>query len=189
MADARQPRGNLFQYTLKGVEELDHFPTDEAQERALNEIGHEVRVRDLSLGILILAAIVFITTACTRQLIHLLIPGMLGSADKDVSLILGVMAGIAVMRWLHRWGAARDLRRKLLDCGVPVCVPCAYLLQGLPSETVACPECGMPIPIEVRTLKRTCRRFKQPQEKLKATSKAAFNVGHMINIVDRPQRV
>ena len=152
VADAGKPRPNLFRYTLKGVEELDHFPSEESRLRALDEIGSEVRLRDLAFGITILAAVVFTTAAGTRMLIRWLIPGVLGSADKDVSLLCGVIVGVVVMRWLHRWGTAKSLRRKLLKCGVPVCVHCGYLLRGLPTDVGLCPECGTAIPTETRLI-------------------------------------
>lgn len=47
---------------------------------------------------------------------------------------------------------ARELRKKLIECGVPVCERCGYLLRGLPTEASCCPECGAVIDAEMREL-------------------------------------
>ena len=164
VSDAGKSRPNLFRYTLKGVEELDHFPSEESRLRALDEIGSEVRLRDLAIGITILAAVVFITASGARMLIRWLIPGVLGSADKDVSLLCGVIVGVVVMRWLHRWGTAKSLRRKLLKCGVAVCVQCGYLLRGLPINADTCPECGATISAEARLVMQPFSNQQQDAE-------------------------
>jgi predicted Zn-ribbon and HTH transcriptional regulator len=66
-----------------------------------------------------------------------------------IRVVAMIGAGFLVLRKLHRWGAAADLRRKLLAANVPVCVKCGYLLRGLPLDPGRCPECGTAFSEEV----------------------------------------
>ncbi|MGE3181608.1 MAG: hypothetical protein AB7N71_08255 [Phycisphaerae bacterium] len=49
-------------------------------------------------------------------------------------------SGIVVLTWLWRQKCRRFLRERLIEQGVPVCIPCGYDLRGLSENR--CPECG-----------------------------------------------
>ena len=51
--------------------------------------------------------------------------------------------------WMKRY-VPELLRHELLDCGVPICVPCGYPLIGLPGPH--CPECGRPFDQQVQRI-------------------------------------
>ncbi|MCK4872908.1 MAG: hypothetical protein KAS72_09305 [Phycisphaerales bacterium] len=51
--------------------------------------------------------------------------------------------------WMKRY-VPELLRHELLDCGVPICVPCGYPLIGAPGPN--CPECGRPFDEQVQRI-------------------------------------
>lgn len=68
---------------------------------------------------------------------------------------VGIVTGI-VLRF--RNPIRRELRRILVDKGVPICIACGYDLRALPPGR--CPECGAPPELELETTENsgTCHR-------------------------------
>lgn len=142
--------------TLAGVEELKLFPTDAAREKAIDEYASSIRGWDLGLGILIFAAIGIALLLGVRLGIGTLMQwwpwiGRPMVREPLTFAIIGVCMFLA-LRVLHRMGVRKAMRRKLVESGVPVCLGCGYLLQGLSPESTTCPECGMTIEARVRVL-------------------------------------
>lgn len=74
---------------------------------------------------------------------------------ENVGVILAVVAAIVVTLWLlYRWEARQELRVKLVQFGVPVCLKCGYSLRGLTPSHERCPECGHTIADEVLRILR-----------------------------------
>jgi len=67
------------------------------------------------------------------------------------SLMIALAASVYPALRLRR-RAAKELRRRLLDLGVPVCIKCGYCLRSLTSDR--CPECGKELDVRVRDLIR-----------------------------------
>jgi len=134
---------HLLNLTLAGLPELDHFPSLEERQKALWEIGNEAG--DTKSGWFWLAILAVVGGAILARYVagwllsYVALPGEL----EDILKVLTILAVFfLVLRWLHRRGAAAELRRKLLARGVPVCMGCGYLLRGLSVSTERCPECG-----------------------------------------------
>jgi len=124
---------------------LDLFDSDEQRKAAVGEIEREAG-NPISFGywlavVIIGGAVITINVFIKRWLLVLNVPDTAATLIHWTLLI--VCFGV-ILRWLHRWGAASDLRQKLLKFGVPVCLKCGYALRGLPVEIGRCPECGRP---------------------------------------------
>jgi predicted Zn-ribbon and HTH transcriptional regulator len=136
-------RKHLLNFTLRGLPELEHFPDQESRRKALEEIAGEAgnpKIASFWVAIVLLAG----ATVATRWLAGWLLSKVLWPPIvEEILHTAGMLAGfLIVLRWLHRSGAAGELRAKLLVSGVPVCLKCGYLLRGLPAGTGRCPECG-----------------------------------------------
>lgn len=148
-----KPRQRTFlDFTLRGLDELDRFPTPEARARAMDELSSETRGWELVKGIVICV----LATAAVVVLVRVLVPrslaGIVGPfVLKDLALLCGIATFVFVSRWLHRRGSARSLRVKLIAAGVPVCIECGYAMKGL-SATSRCPECGAEMTAAARAL-------------------------------------
>ncbi len=127
--------------TLAGMAELDLFPTDRARQQAFSEISdNPSRPKRMAVAITLVVAVIFAVASLAKWLL----------AKLDVPQgIAGVLLGLAIVvtlmfsiRALHRRVMAHELRLKLLEVGVPICVKCGYALQGLPTDATRCPECG-----------------------------------------------
>lgn len=146
-------RKHLLHYTLAGLTELQHFPSDADRQLALDEIGGEAGNPKrgsfwLALGIIAISVIAARMLA-VWVLSFVVWPG----AIEELLRFLAIFgAFFIVLRWLHRWGAAGELRAKLVAQGVPVCFKCGYLLHGLRNEVGRCPECGREFDAQVRQI-------------------------------------
>ncbi len=144
---------HLLAATLGGLDELKHFPTEESRRKALEEMEAGIKGWELVLGIVVtaLAAIAcfFLATYAVRWLAPSTVPRFLSDLAPWMVTAVGVFV---TLRLLHRWGAAPDLRDRLIDAGVPICRGCGYLLRGLGAEAASCPECGRKIDDRVRSL-------------------------------------
>ena len=136
-------RRHLFNLTLAGLPELEHFEDEATRQTALNEIGQEAA--DLKSGgywsgVGILIGAMLASQFLARWLLRFVIwPALL---EEALHWLVTIVAFALTLRWLHRSGVAGQLRTKLLASGVPICMKCGYLLRGLPLDPGRCPECG-----------------------------------------------
>ena len=143
--DDKKPK-HLLDLTLRGLPELEEFDNDAQRQAALREIGQEAA--DLKsggywLGVAVLVGSTVISWWTVRWVLARI------SWPQWIEGLIQLLAFGGtfwlVIRWLHRSGARAELRQKLLQQGIPVCLKCGYLLRGLPPETQRCPECGQAI--------------------------------------------
>lgn len=150
---ADKPKKNLFNFTLAGLPELEHFPDAATKQAALKAIEGSVGWKDWLVSIGLVAAVAVAVQYGLRYLLRAQpITALHGELGDSLRIILTVAAVILTIRFLHRWGAGKFLRGKLLEASVPVCLHCGYLLRGLPAEATKCPECGKAIDERARAL-------------------------------------
>lgn len=144
---------HLFSVTLQGFDEVKHFKSSDDRRRAFAEVANEVRGRDLALGIILTAAAAGASFAAARVIFRYLLPRSIPANVAEMGCItLTLLGALLALCALHRWGAAKELRRKLVASGVPVCLECGYRLDGLPRGTGECPECGAAVSPHVALL-------------------------------------
>lgn len=134
----------LMSLTLAGLDELDKFPSEESRREALDRWAREGEGFSSPrwwLAVALVAGGSFFAMQLTSRFMGALFPRH-ASVIELLAWTVGVVTFLAVLRWLHRVGAARVLRRELLRAGVPVCQGCGATLTGLPDEAGHCPECG-----------------------------------------------
>jgi hypothetical protein len=144
---------HLLNFTLRGLPELSYFDNEEQRQRALQEIGGEAG--NIRSGGFWLAIVLLVGAAVAARFIAawLLSYVQWHHELEDLLRVLAMITvAVFVLRRLHRWGAASDLRHKLLQCRIPVCLKCGYLLRGLPAEPGRCPECGIFFSDEVKAI-------------------------------------
>ncbi|RJP35974.1 MAG: hypothetical protein C4547_08340 [Phycisphaerales bacterium] len=142
-----------MRFSLRGLPELDLFESDEQRTAAIAEIEREVG-SPMTLGYWIAVAILFATVMVVRRYVKgwLQMLNVPPGVDTFLYWAAVLTTALIVLRWLHRWGAATELRQKLLEAGVPVCTKCGYCLRGLADSVGRCPECARPFDAQVVTL-------------------------------------
>lgn len=133
----------LLDLTLSGIDELELFDTPEQRQEALSQIGDEAanpRSWGFWLGVVIVAGSAAGVMFFLRWLLPLL--GLHGLWRELTTTVIIAATFWFVLRWLHRSGIRRELRQKLINQNIPVCMGCGYLLRGLPLSSMRCPECG-----------------------------------------------
>jgi hypothetical protein len=143
-------RKHPMNMTLAGIEELEMFPNAEEREKAIAQHADSIRGWDLALGagVCVVAGVgawVLARWGILGGLSYLTSKPVPGWAQELVTFGTIALCMFMTLRVLHRWGAKRELRHKLVTLGVPVCVGCGYLLRGLDPKTEKCPECGRAI--------------------------------------------
>ena len=143
--------------TLADLPELEHFESDEQRDRALRQIEVETGNPfswDWVIGAAILIGTVLVAVYALRWLIPRIpvVNDFPRNVQQILRLALTLGVFFVVLRWLHRWGAAEQVREKLIASGVAVCRGCGYALKGLPVDSTNCPECGRGIDEDVRRL-------------------------------------
>lgn len=131
---------------LRGLPELEMFPDDASREQAVRELNagfYTWRIIPVLLGHMVL---LWAVTVLAGYTISRVVPSL-----KPVSGWLGMAVSLASYLGYLMWALPRDLvrelRRKLVAAGVPVCVRCGYDLRGQPADSERCPECGTERPI------------------------------------------
>ncbi len=143
----RNPHGGY----LGNHPELELFPTDEQRRLALRHTASKIiGKRPFFIGWGAAAGTCLVITLVLRKFV-----GGLGLpiSQTMINLILmfPVMIPCALFGvWLMSWHVPKLLRNELLDCGVPICVPCGYALIGAPG--LNCPECGRPFDEQVQRI-------------------------------------
>ncbi len=125
----------------KQYPELEHFEREDVPgvaSEALTFAKHEVmRTWRFWLTLLALAGLYMTaTTLAARAMAQLF-----GSSEWvrfGAGAFCGVVVSLAAWR-LFRNRTRRHLRERLIQLGVPICLPCGYDLRG---STDRCPECG-----------------------------------------------
>ncbi len=124
----------------KQYPELEHFEREDVPgvaSEALTFAKHEVtRTWRFWLTVLVVLGLYMITTASAIWTMR-----RFGSPDW---VLHGAVGCCGVVVSLTAWRLFRDrtrrhLRERLVQLGVPICIPCGYDLRG---STDRCPECG-----------------------------------------------
>jgi tRNA(Ile2) C34 agmatinyltransferase TiaS len=118
------------------------FPDDESRDRATREMSQGFYTWRM-VPILILHGVAvwcvfFLLTFAIRRTVPSLAPH---GASISVLLTLAVYTMFIVVAL--RRDQVRDLRSRLIEAGVAVCMKCGYDLRGLPAGSDRCPECGV----------------------------------------------
>jgi hypothetical protein len=135
-------RRTIYRLTLRGLPELERFPSQEARDAALRRFAEATRPRDLVVGIAVCALAAVGLLLLVRYAVAALPLGPLARFRGDLAILIVVAAVLVVIRWMHRRSAAASLRGSLLECGVPTCRACGHSLEGLRIDAERCPECG-----------------------------------------------
>lgn len=150
---ASRPWRHVFlQLTLAGTPELQLFESDEQRKRALDEIGKEAgrpAQWTFVLAVVLLAVAVYSVSQATEWVCAYFRVSQIELPAKIVTMGLTFLV---TLRWLHRWGSREELRQKLLEYGIPVCMKCGYSLRGLSLSSGRCPECGTAFDDRVREI-------------------------------------
>lgn len=151
LSQSSGPKKNLLHLTLAGLPELDLFEAEQDREAALAEIGQEA-ANLRSAGFWVNVALTAMSGPIGFVLARLCLAFVLWPRwlEGTIPVLAGAASFGFTLRWLHRRGAAQELRVKLMASGVPVCLACGYLLRGLPLSPGRCPECGRPFDETVR---------------------------------------
>ena len=130
----------------KQYPELEHFEREDVPgvaSEALTFAKHEV-MRTWRFWLMLLGLAVLYMTA--TMLAGRIMTQYFGSPDL-VRVVAGASCGVVVSltAWrLFRDRTRRHLRERLVQLGVPICIPCGYDLRGSKER---CPECGTTIEI------------------------------------------
>ena len=158
------PQKHPLNFTLGDMPELEQFSSDAERQAALREIAKDAaNLRSgsywLAVGILVVSVL------AARWLAKWGLGRVAWNFWVEEAILWAVILGTLwfVLRRLHRWGAAEELRSKLLKAGVPVCVTCGYSLRGLPLVPGRCPECGTEFDPRVAALLAEDARIEQEQ--------------------------
>ena len=125
----------------KQYPELEHFEREDEPcpaSEALNFAKHEVMKTWRSWLMLLALAVLYMTAT---MLAGRIMTQYFGSPDLVrfvARASCGVVVSLAAWR-LFRDRTRRHLRERLVQLGVPICIPCGYDLRG---STDRCPECG-----------------------------------------------
>lgn len=134
----------LFDRFLVNLPELQQFPTIEARDRALRLLKLDDDTRSIRNPGFVVRLVLFCTTTISSFALFefVLLPRWI---EFLVVAAVNVPIGLWMAGLLDRDYMARNIRRALVENGIPVCLNCGYPLKGLPAETRCCPECGRTI--------------------------------------------
>lgn len=149
-------RDPIVRLIIASLPELQHFLTDEDRYRAIRAIEEQsyepVSQKEENARLLLF---------CSLIAVFLSLGQLVGRstqwptlASTCVSFLLLISAGLLLRRLLEKRKWTKALREQLILANVPICVPCGYLLKGLPESTKSCPECGKVIGDDVRNILR-----------------------------------
>ena len=137
---------------LNPLPELELFPTKQQRRKAFRRVSRKmIGTRPFFMAAVSAAGLSLALTLVLRAA-----GSQLGLPISQTTLNLILAFPVAIPcaffgYWLLRRHYPKLLRQELLDCGVPVCVHCGYLLKGSPGPT--CPECGKAFDERVRKIK------------------------------------
>jgi hypothetical protein len=122
------------------IPELQYFTTVFDQQDALLKARSDPMVQARTKRLQTIAWVVIFTACIAPQLY----PNSLGN-PLWLTCGLVLMIVVTLIPVQHYWLQAplcRNLRRQLIERGVPICLACGYDLRG--QMTPRCPECGQP---------------------------------------------
>jgi hypothetical protein len=139
---------------VQGLPEWAMFPDEETRRRAIVEIERGMMPRSLKSVLQFLLAVALflaVPAVVSFLLTHIALPPMGQWNDR---IMWGmILVGYTILVYLAiRKDMPRELRKRLLECGVPVCLGCGYDLRGQPSSSTRCPECGRTFEAKTMTL-------------------------------------
>ena len=141
----------------RGHPELELFPTASDRRKALRRAMSKIMLRRpfwvaiaKTVALVVLLGLLAITVFGTIQPLSRLTSREALIWFVPPLMVVLIAAGAYFGNvWMKRY-VPELLRHELLDCGVPICVPCGYPLIGLPGPN--CPECGRPFDEQVRRI-------------------------------------
>ncbi len=134
---------NLDGGYVRGHPELELFPTEQHRRQAVRRAASKIIGRRPFFASVAAAAglSLAITLVLRSGMSRFGLP--ISQTMLNLILMFPVIIPCAFFgNWLLSRYVPELLRYELLDCGVPICVPCGYPLIGLPGPN--CPECGRP---------------------------------------------
>lgn len=156
---------NIMRFTLAGLPELALFDSDEQRAQALDQLareGGDLTKRGWWQAMAILAPAVLGLFALLRYIrARITWPSWI---EELLSIGLMFLAAAFLIRWMHRWDAARALRARLIALGIPVCRGCGYCLRGQSPQAARCPECARPLEADTALLVASIRDKSRPQD-------------------------
>jgi hypothetical protein len=148
------------------------FPDEASRQQALNAIERGMMPTSIFgwLKFLILCAVLFLAPfLVVSTFVDYVLPPF-PHAELTKYLVAAVLY-TAIVYVLIRRGMPHELRKRLLDAGVPVCMHCGYDLRGLPPGRDRCTECGRQLNARVRELLghsvQTTEHSEHAEERLK----------------------
>ncbi len=146
-------RALFLRWSVRDMPELELFESEQQRRQAIQEIEIESN-NPFNAGVWIALVIGIVTVAAVRWVAKRVVPllDLPPGIDTAVHILIILVTIVVVLRALNRWGTARELRAKLLEVGVPVCMYCGYCLRGLAPGARGCPECGRTIDERAATL-------------------------------------
>lgn len=130
-----------YRFSEKLYPEVALFPTEAAGEEACKAWGKrfvkswQTWATMIVIAIVLVVVLLLVSLAMRRWLPNLPVPIM--------SAIVGSICGggvVTLIGLLFRNACRRFLRERLIEQGVPVCLPCGYDLREI--KSARCPECG-----------------------------------------------
>lgn len=123
------------------------FPSEEARLLAIESIERSMiprSLRELASFAVTVLVLLIVPWIAIGGLVNWLLAGW---APRGWVTLAGTLLFYTVaVSILLRRSVRLDLRRALVEAGVPICLACGYQLRGLGPDARACPECGRTIP-------------------------------------------
>lgn len=141
---------------VAGLAEWELFPSEAERLRVLNDIDASTIPRtfgQLIMFLLTVAVLLLGPYFVVGWIMHVVAPGTT-TTHNWIRWGITLVTYTVLVFVLIRRDVPKTLRKRLLELGVPVCLPCGYGLKGLPPDREQCPECGRTLSRRVREILR-----------------------------------